>query len=102
MPATLQRVLTLKCKTSTPVSAWIRSSTIQATAIIKIPKRAQVKVVWADWTAFGSPPEVRYLNPANITITNKATKANPTDTEMKVLNVFSICCKPAGEGPSIT
>lgn len=69
----------------------------------RMPNRAQVTVKWAALMAFGSPPEVKYLMPAQVSITKETIKPKPTITEITLEKTLSISCKPAagifyGEG----
>lgn len=89
----------LKIVTFIPVKTWINCKTNQAMAINTIPKSAQVTVWWAEATAFGSPPEVKYLIPAQTIKTSMVINAKPTVTEITLVNMLSISSNPAGGGP---
>lgn len=65
------------------------------------PKRAQVTVKWACCIAFGSPPEVIYLIPAQTRKIRSAINPRPTTTEITFPKTCSISAKPAGHGPEL-
>ena len=86
-------------KVSIPVNAATSCKISQAIASKNIPRMAQVKVEWADCSALGSPPEVKYLIPAKTSITSMAINPRPTITEITLPTMLSISAKPAGSGP---
>src|SRR3989344_3547952 len=88
-----------KFVTGTPVKASMILSTIQASIKKPIPKTAQRAVCLADCKFFGSPAEVKNLNPPTNSIIVRTIKANVTDSPIALRINSCNCWAPAGPGP---
>ena len=85
--------------TSRPVKTLINCKISQMPISKTMPRMALVKVFWALSVAFGSPPEVIYLNPPQISIRKKTTTASSTALLTTLEKTVSRSFKVAGFPP---